>query len=305
MHGISVIIPTYNGGKKLPNILKALEQQTFSDFEVIIVSDGSTDNTPNIIEDGNWQLNIIFAQNANQGRSATRNHGAALARNPLLVFLDDDMRPLPDLLQEHYNHHQEHTESIVTGGLCEELTLKSTDLYRYKAFLSNKWLSQYKSKDSKLLGSKQVFLTTANFSIPKKVFNALGGFNIELRDAEDFEFAVRAKDAAYTLYYRYKAFAWHDDIITITHYIKRQRQYYKAQKKLIQIHPDWPQRGIINDVKLPKGIKALFFGLFCNKPAIAATEVFWIKYVPKDWRYKYYDWVITANGIYYPERVQL
>ena len=305
MQSISVIIPTYNGGKKLPNLLKALEHQSISDFEVIIVSDGSTDNTIEVIKNNTWNLHIQLVENKNQGRSVTRNHGALLAKNEILAFFDDDMRPLPNCLEEHLAHHRKFANSIVTGGLCEEVTANSTDLYKYKAFLSNKWLSPYHTGGSKLLVGSEIFLTTANFSISKHVFQSIGGFNVALSDAEDFEFGIRAADAGYNLYYRYNAFAWHDDNITITNYIKRQRQYYSAQTKLITLHPDWPTRGIIKAINLPSGLRSILFKFFCTHYAINIAEKSWMQLLPKPLRYKYYDLVITANGMYYPKLVQL
>jgi GT2 family glycosyltransferase len=305
MQSISVIIPTYNGGHKLPNLLKALELQTISDFEVIIVCDGSTDNTVEVVTKYPWKLQIQLIVNKNQGRSATRNHGAALAKNEILVFFDDDMRPLPNCLKEHLAHHTQYTNSLVTGGLCEEITNNSSDLYKFKAFLSNKWLSPFRAHTSKLLVDKEIFITTANLSLPKAVFNKIGGFNVALMDAEDFEFGIRAHHADYKIYYRYNAFAWHDDNISINNYIKRQRQYFKAQAKLITLHPDWPGKGIIQAVNVPKGLRALFFRMFCSQLAIKMAEKKWILVFPQALRYKYYDIVITANGMYFPELVHL
>lgn len=305
MQSISVIIPTYNGEKKLPNLLSALEKQSISGFEVVIVSDGSTDHTSEVVQGNKWNLDIRFLTQENKGRSATRNKSAANAKNELLVFFDDDMRPLPNCVEEHLKHHTEYPGSIVTGGLMEEVTPSSSELFNYKSFLSHKWLAQYKSEGSKLLTRKQFFMTTANFSIPKTLFNQVGGFDERLTDTEDYDFAVRAYKMNVPLYYKYKAFAWHDDIINASIYIKRQRQYYEAQAKLKNIHPEWEVEQFLQPKYTPTGLKASVFKLFCSESWIEAIDKDKLKWLPTAIRYRLYDYIITANGAFFPDRVQL
>ncbi len=302
---ISVIVPTYNGAKKLPNLLAALEQQTHADFEVIIVSDGSKDNTPEVVNDQKWKLNVKLIEQQNSGRSATRNRGAANATGDILIFFDDDMRPLPQCIAEHLQHHLQYPGSIVTGGLREEVTQGATELFKYKSFLSNKWLSPLKGEGSKALSQGQIFVTTANFSISKKDFYVLHGFDERLTDAEDYEFAVRAVKKRIQLYFRNDAFAWHDDNITTPSYIKRQRQYAVANAKLLAIHPDWVKENLLKMPYQPTGLKAMVFRLFCSKAWINALEHNKLKFLPIGLRYKLYDYIITANGAFYPQAVDL
>lgn len=301
----SVIVPSYNGAKKLPNLLAALEQQSFKDFEVIIVADGSVDNTAEVVNTGKWRLNLRLIEQQNKGRSATRNRGAAEATADLLIFFDDDMRPLPRSVEEHVAHHRQYPGSIVTGGLQEEVTEGATELFKYKSYLSEKWLSPLKGEGSKALAERQVFVTTANFSIAKKDFESLGGFDERLTDAEDYEFAVRAVKKGVPLYFRDDAFAWHDDSVTTPSYIRRQRQYAKANAKLLAIHPEWVQEGYLKTPYQPTGMKALLFKLFCSKVWVNAIDNNTLKILPVGLRYKLYDYIITANGAFYPERVPL
>lgn len=301
----SVIIPTYNGAKKLPNLLLALERQTIDDFEVIIIADGSTDSTSQLMEAYEGPLHITFVQQQNRGRSVTRNRGVALAKAPLLIFFDDDMRPLPDCIAQHIAHHTQFPGSIVTGGLKEEVTEDSKELFRYKSFLSDKWLAPLKSAASTLLNNSQIFVTTANFSVSKHIFTTIGGFDERLTDAEDYDFAVRAHLLNIPLYFKDSAFAWHDDAITTASYIRRQRQYAAAQKKLLQIHPDWLQQGFLKMPYQPRGAKAFFFRLFCNRLWIYALDRQWFGWLAKPVRYRLYDYIITANGVFFPKVVSL
>ncbi|MEI8278498.1 MAG: glycosyltransferase [Bacteroidota bacterium] len=302
---VSVIVPTYNGATKLPNLLAALEKQLFTDFEVIIVSDGSTDNTADVVKQYKSSLQIQFIHQENKGRSATRNKGTAIAKNELLVFFDDDMRPLPNCLEEHVKHHQQFPNCIVTGGLKEEITSTSTELFRYKSYLSSKWLVPLNDFATTPLSRDQIFVTTANFSIEKSLFNSIGGFEERLTDAEDYEFAVRAYKMNISLYFNNKAFAWHDDTITTVSYIIRQRQYAIAQAKLFTIHSDWLNEGFIKSPYKPTGTKATFFKSFCSKAWINSIDNNSLKWLPQSIKYRLYDYIITANGVFFPQIVDL
>ena len=86
---VSVIIPAYNQARYLPLTLKCVEAQTYSDWEIVLVNDGSTDNTATVaLAFGDSRLNYIVQNN--QGLSAARNTGVRAARGEYLAFLDAD-----------------------------------------------------------------------------------------------------------------------------------------------------------------------------------------------------------------------
>jgi len=85
----SIILPTFNRASYLEKAIGSVLSQTFEDFELIIVDDGSTDNTRTVVE--NWQddrLNYFFKQN--EERSIARNFGIARAHGRYVNFLDSD-----------------------------------------------------------------------------------------------------------------------------------------------------------------------------------------------------------------------
>src|SRR6185369_7237614 len=88
----SVIIPTYNGAKKIAVTLDALCKQTAEDFETIVVIDGSTDNTLEVAQQFSSKLQELrIIQRPNGGRAVARNTGAAEAKTGVLIFFDDDV----------------------------------------------------------------------------------------------------------------------------------------------------------------------------------------------------------------------
>lgn len=85
----SIIIPTYNREKTILQSVESVLSQTFSDTEIIIVDDGSTDNTKSIIEQIN-DSRILYVRQTNAGAPSARNHGISLARGKYISFQDSD-----------------------------------------------------------------------------------------------------------------------------------------------------------------------------------------------------------------------
>lgn len=116
---VSVIIPCYNATKTLPKTIESLRQQTFKDFEVVIIDDGSKDSIKEMADDivANSGLNVLFESQENGGVSTARNHGIELASGKYLCFLDAD-----DV------YHRRFLERAV--GVCE--TLKTDTVLTYQ-----------------------------------------------------------------------------------------------------------------------------------------------------------------------------
>jgi glycosyltransferase involved in cell wall biosynthesis len=93
---VSVVVPAYNYGHFLPQALDSILAQTHPAGEIIVVDDGSTDNTREIV--AAYGARVTYIHQANAGLSATRNTGLARARHPLVVFLDADDELLPGFL---------------------------------------------------------------------------------------------------------------------------------------------------------------------------------------------------------------
>ena len=89
---VSVIVPLYNRKKFLPQLITTLKQQTFSNFELILIDDGSTDNTDVWVDDNKNQISqkVIYLKQKNAGPYAARNNGLGLASGKYIAFQDSD-----------------------------------------------------------------------------------------------------------------------------------------------------------------------------------------------------------------------
>ena len=114
---VSVVIPTYNKRDFLELTLRALSSQTYSvnRYEVIIINDGSTDQTEDLVLSLPVPYEINYTRQENQGRSAARNRGLERARGETIIFLDDDCVPVPAFIEEHMQYHHENDNYIVGG----------------------------------------------------------------------------------------------------------------------------------------------------------------------------------------------
>ena len=83
---VSVIIPTYNGKQRIGNVLESLVKQTYHDFEILILIDGSTDGTGEYLQQNNFGSELAIYSQENKGRAAIRNKGAKKASGHLLLF---------------------------------------------------------------------------------------------------------------------------------------------------------------------------------------------------------------------------
>jgi glycosyltransferase involved in cell wall biosynthesis len=290
---VSVIIPTYNGAPKLPTIFKALERQSQQEFETIVVVDGSTDHTLDLLSGLETQLRMLrVVVQENMGRAAVRNRGAREASGDLLIFFDDDMRPEPDCIQQHLAHHQSLTNpSMAVGKTPEDMALCQTDFHVYRAMLSRKWVKHLEILSGPI-PEDQTFLAAANFSVLKETFFRLGGFNEALTDAEDYELALRAKKACIPIYFLPRAISWHDDLFSMQRYIQRQKEYQVNHRHLAGVNPDYqpPAQKPIGSFK--KGVIRLFRQPVWVKTIDGPNP---LRLLPRALRYKIYDLVIYAH----------
>lgn len=105
----SIIIPVYNRAHRLPYVLESLRNQTFQDFETIIVDDASTDNSYQVAIDYNMPNKVVMRNDKNSERCVSRNRGIEAAQGQYICFIDSDDYHLPE-------HFQKLHDFIVSKG---------------------------------------------------------------------------------------------------------------------------------------------------------------------------------------------
>ncbi len=136
---VSVILPTFNREKYILEAINSVLDQTLQDFELLVVDDGSTDNTNSIISRIEDQR-VICTYQANQGRSAARNNAIRHARGKYIAFLDSDDLYLPDklLTQTSFLELNPLIHMVYTDAACIDESGQSINNFTYKATASGK-----------------------------------------------------------------------------------------------------------------------------------------------------------------------
>src|SRR5579872_7264994 len=114
---------TYNRAHLLPRVLEACFDQTVARgaYEVVLIDDGSTDATQSVIEYAKMRPRVTFTaiSQANAGLAAARNAGIAACRGERIIFIDDDVLPMPNFVEEHLRAAKRGRDLVVRGGVIE------------------------------------------------------------------------------------------------------------------------------------------------------------------------------------------
>lgn len=175
---VSVIIPTYNRGKFIGAAVQSVLDQTFQDFEVIVVDDGSTDQTGDVVQ-AFASEKVQYVYQPNRGRSNARNHALGLAKGRYIAFLDSDDLYLPDKLALQVDYMDSHPEIgvIYTSAYCiDENGVRTKD--EYEATVSG-WVYEH------IAFFVPVTITLPTVMVRKEVFDKVGEFDEAMERFED------------------------------------------------------------------------------------------------------------------------
>lgn len=302
--GISVIIITYNGAHRISNVLQELIKQSHPADEVIVVIDGSKDNTREVVEKFSGQLPIKIVEIPNRGRSGARNEGVRHSEFDLILYLDDDTRPFTNCIREHLQHHSEKPGSIMVGHILEDPALFVSDIQQYRITLYERKGWTRKENGKQPLKEEEFFLASANLSVSRKTFDSLNGFNEIIRDTEDFDFGSRAMAMGIEIYYMEGyASAYHDDLINCKSFITRQRQYLKSLENIYKLNPPLYGKYLSALFTQPSHPKRMVYYFISTNLVVKMIDKEIFKYLlPKKIRYTMYDYIINGLVKVFPDR---
>jgi glycosyltransferase involved in cell wall biosynthesis len=122
-----VILPTYNRAHLISRSIQSVLAQTYNDFELIVVDDGSTDNTEEVVRALNDRRISYLKHSSNRGVSAARNTGIKAARGSYIAFQDSDDEWLPQKLEKQLALFQQDKKGDLGLVLCERLLIKERE----------------------------------------------------------------------------------------------------------------------------------------------------------------------------------
>ncbi len=180
---ISVITPTYNRARFLPAAVASVLSQTFGDFELIIVDDGSEDNTPDVLKPFFADRRVRYVYQENQGQSHARNLALKQATGDFIAFLDSDDVWAPDKLEKQLAVFRANPEVDIVHG--DEAIINEQG-----SVVSLQNMRRYSGRITRyLLADNSVSITTA--LVRRRCFDEMGGFDTSVGVADDYELWLR------------------------------------------------------------------------------------------------------------------
>ncbi|MEA4910593.1 putative glycosyltransferase EpsJ [bioreactor metagenome] len=182
---VSVIMPVYNGEKFLGEAIESVLNQTFKDFELIIVNDGSKDNSLNIIKEyGNKDNRIKIIDQINQGVSVARNIGIKKSSGEYIAFLDSDDIWVEEKLNIQLNKFGSDKELKICGTWASVIDEKGKEIKKF----TYPPLEDKKIKQSSFY--KHPFITSS-LILKKEILEKNNLFKVGTHLAEDYEFVTK------------------------------------------------------------------------------------------------------------------
>lgn len=182
----SVIIPLYNKENFIENTLRSVLNQSFTDFEIIIVNDGSTDASEEKAKQF-IDTRIRYYSKENDGVSTARNYGIALAQSDYISFIDADDYWYPNFLQEMFaNINQFPNQKVFTAAIEIETSSKIIE-----AQYSIKKTSDCEIVNYFDASVKESVIWTSSAVFHKSVFEEIGNFDIKLKSGQDTDLWIR------------------------------------------------------------------------------------------------------------------
>lgn len=189
---ISVIIPVYNGEKFIGRCLEGLTESNFRDFEIIVIDDGSTDESLKISR--TFETRIFSSGKARSGPARARNLAAEKARGTILVFVDADVVVKKDALARIAARFENQPELAALFGSYDDAPAERNFLSQYRNLLHH-FVHQTSNPQASTFWA-------GLGAIRKDIFFKIGGFDAEkfaVPSIEDIELGVRLKSQGYEI----------------------------------------------------------------------------------------------------------
>ncbi len=230
----SVIIPVYNRPDEVDELLGSLAVQTFRDFEVIIVEDGSSVPCEGVVGDYRDRMDIHYYYKPNSGPGQTRNYGAERSRGEYLLILDSDcILPEGYLAAVEAELRREPADAFGGPDRAHDsfTSVQKAINYAMTSFFTTGGIRGGKKKMDRF------YPRSFNMGIRAEVYRALGGFS-RMRFGEDIDFSIRIFKAGYRCRLFPQAWVWHKRRTDFRKFFKQVHNSGIARINLYKKYPE-------------------------------------------------------------------
>ena len=224
---VSIVSAVFNGEKTIAATLRGILEQDVPLLEVIVIDDGSTDNTPQIVQSF---PGIKYFFQPNQGPASARNKGAELASGEILLFTDSDCIPEPGWVRKIIPYFADPSVGVSAGsyGIANPGSILARSIHKEIIYRHTVLMPVY----PKVFGSY-------NFAIRKNLFRELGGFNTVYRSpsGEDNDLSYKVIQAGYKIYFARDSIVKHYHPTSLLKYLREQYRHGFWRFKMYQDYP--------------------------------------------------------------------
>jgi cellulose synthase/poly-beta-1,6-N-acetylglucosamine synthase-like glycosyltransferase len=268
---VSIIIPTFNGASRIGNCVDALLKQTVGrDAEILVVNDGSTDNTADVVA---RYSGVRCITQLNSGPAAARNRGTLEARGTIILFTDDDCVPMSDWLTAM-------TEPFRDPDVIGVKGIYST---RQKSLVARFVQIEYEDKYRLMAGCPSIdFIDTYSAGFRRDRFLEMNGYDTSfpLACAEDVELSYRMYARGWTMKFVPTAIVYHSHPDTLWRYLRKKYKFAFWRVLAVRKNPNkamkdshTPQLMKVQLLFVPVLLVAIFFDLVVRSKIPASLLV--------------------------------
>jgi len=230
----SCIIPVYNRPGELKDLLSSLLSQTYTQFEVLVVEDGSTLRCDEVVTSFSQNLSIRYFYQENSGQGFARNFGMQQAKGDFFVILDSDVLLPPTYFERLQEAIQ--SRSLDAFGGPDAAASDFSPLQKAMDFaMTSFWTTG--GIRGKLKNPAAYQARGFNMGVSRAVFDRLGGF-VDPNRGEDIEWSIRIKKAGFRLELVSEAFVYHKRKNTLWSFAKQAFSFGRNRVNVSRFHPE-------------------------------------------------------------------
>ncbi len=230
----SAIIPLYNRPQEIKELLETLTMQTYKNFEVLVIEDGSKDDAEEIVKSFAGKLDVRYFKKQNEGQGFTRNFGFERAKGDYFVIFDSDCL-IPENYFETVNDYLK-TNWLDAYGGPDDSHPSFTPVQKAISYsMTSPFTTGGIRGNKKALG--QFHPRSFNMGVSRKVWETVGGFKIT-RSAEDLEYSIRIHTAGFKIGLIPDAKVYHKRRTNFKQFFKQIHFFGRARINLYKFFPN-------------------------------------------------------------------
>ncbi len=230
----SIIIPLYNRPQEIKELLESLTEQTYKQFEVLVIEDGSVNDAAEIVKTFADKLDVRYFVKANEGQGFTRNYGFQRAKGDYFVVFDSDCLIPPDYLQIVNDYLA--TNWLDAYGGPDDAHPSFTAVQKAISYSMTSPFTTGGIRGNKK-GIGQFHPRSFNMGVSRKVWETVGGFIIT-RSAEDIEYSIRIHSSGFKIGLIPEAKVYHKRRTNFLQFYKQIHFFGRARINLYKFFPN-------------------------------------------------------------------